>query len=176
MAYSPKTRLHVAVNSTTNAFSGIVQADGSITFANESSALTSRVFAATAAVRDGWYVIGGGVQVEHAVTTRGMATLPAFVADGALPASRTFTTGARVGNMLLVMGGQAGSGDSATLDIAPIAANGTLGTWATSTTTTLPTPLAAPAAIALGDWLYAIGGRISASSTYVDTVSRAPIK
>lgn len=73
-------------------------------------------------------------------------------------------------NYLYVLGGENGSGSTASVEYAPINTNGTIGTW--SSTTSLSAVLRDFGAVAYNGYMYTLGGYDTALST---TVQYAPI-
>lgn len=80
-----------------------------------------------------------------------------------------------IGNLLYVIGGNNASGaDEASVEAAPINADGSLGSFA-DTGLTLVTPRDALSTIVLGSYLYVVGGYLAATRAPTASVERAPI-
>ncbi|HTM19931.1 MAG TPA: hypothetical protein VL172_05475, partial [Kofleriaceae bacterium] len=126
--------------------------------------------AGAALARDQVYVAGGrdGVDlasVEQASLARD-ATLGPFAAAGALTHARARAGWVVLGDRLCAVGGDddAGSGGAlASVECAPIGADGTLGAFADAGVT-LNTPRSGPALAVIGSWLYVIGGSSDAAT------------
>ncbi|HEY2749426.1 MAG TPA: hypothetical protein VGL86_32630 [Polyangia bacterium] len=151
-------------------------------------------FGATAVVGDKYvWVLGGwdgnGVNtiVEQA-RINADGTLGAFTMTPSLSSGRVFPSGVRIGNSVYVIGGLVNSTSSATVERAPINADGTLGTFADAGatlnidngngTSTDGSRLNFATAVA-GGWLYVIGGvqgkLCNPAGSPIASVERAPI-
>jgi hypothetical protein len=114
-----------------------------------------------------------------AVTWTAGPTLPGGV--GVSGAGVAFAQIGTAGYVYVVGGAGPGGAPVATVSYASVNANGTLGAWAG--TTSLPTPLAFPAAVAVtqgnsfmttNGFVYVLGGTTDVAGTPVSTVYRAP--
>jgi N-acetylneuraminic acid mutarotase len=139
--------------------------------------IDGRQHATSEIIGDYVYVIGGDdVNGDTGSVERAPihpdGTLGAFeTATATLKTPRTQHTTNVVGNTLYVLGGLNSGNLIASIESAPIAADGSLGAFTTSTLT-LPVPRAMHGSIVLGDHLYVMGGAIQGGSDQVDA---API-
>jgi hypothetical protein len=124
------------------------------------------------------YLLGGSPAGGDTKTTG--VQVGALAADGApqawsvaseLPAGITYPAAASANGFVYVVGGQFADPPIDQVLVAPIAADHSLGPWAT--TTPLPLPRTQLTATIHGGWLYAIGGRDALDAD--DTVFYAPI-
>lgn len=142
-------------------------------------ALTTGRHDAVLAVLGGYVYVIGGQASGTALTSIERApvapdgTLGAFTIYGqTLTSSRTGATSAVVGASLYVLGGIVAGTVSNSIEVAPIAPDGTLGAFAPVTSSSLADPRAGAAAAVIGTYLYVIGGESSAA---LKTIERAPI-
>lgn len=145
---------------------------------------TGRISFASEVIGSYLYVIGGGqgygpvlASVERArVNPDGTLGSFAAVATGSLVTARTAMAWALVPPYLYVLGGLGAGGQVlASVERAPIGADGALGGFSTVASLSLPAACSYPAAQVVGDDLYLVGG-MAAGPTDLATVVRAPIR
>jgi hypothetical protein len=143
--------------------------------------ITARVAPTTAVLGSSLYVIGGqsssgSLGSVEVATINADDTLGAFtmVAVGnSLVTARQNHTSAVVGNFLYVIGGISNATYLGGIEQASIDADGTLGTFATASST-LVTARYGACSVVIGDYDYVVGG-ISALGGYVGSVEQATV-
>ena len=152
-------------------------------------------FGATAVVGDkyvwvlgGWDNSSGNDALVEQARINADGTLGTFTMRPSLSSGRVFPSGVRIGNWVYVIGGVVNTTSSATVERAPINADGTLGTFADAGvsldidngngTSTDGSRYSFATAVA-GGWLYVLGGVqgkiCNPAGTPIATVERAPI-
>jgi N-acetylneuraminic acid mutarotase len=144
----------------------------------ETSSLPISTFAATSVAYHGYlYEIGGyttGVTatVDYApIESNG--TIGSWIATTSLPSANDDATSVVYNGYLYEIGGNNGSNSVAVVDYAPIASNGTIGSW--TATTSLPIGTEWASSVAYHGYLYEIGG-YKTFKGYFATVDYALIK
>lgn len=135
-----------------------LQPDGSLGAFSMSGQLTSARSSHSAIALGGFlYVLGGGVtSVERAPITNG--SLGAFaVVPGVTTQGRSMTGVAVIRDFVYLFGGGEGASALSSIERAPIAADGTLGTFS-AVGSQLTTPRGAPTIAVIGDAVFVIGG------------------
>ena len=140
------------------------------------------VVPAAAAGNAGDLYVTRGNERTDAVAFRHAAFVPELQAFSELPVhllgEYTFRTSAVVENYLYVLGGEKHDSDgnaygwTGSVEQAPIAPNGSLGSFASRADVALVTPRAAHASVVIGPWLYVLGGT---AGVPLSSVERAPI-
>jgi N-acetylneuraminic acid mutarotase len=156
----------------------LVNADGTLGAFSAAGTLHTASSEHTSVILGGWLYVIGGVngtalqRVERAAVAAN-GTLGTFSDAGMLTVPRGGATATIVGDFLYVIGGQNVSGSLTSVERAPIAADGTLGTFSDAGQT-MRTARAQHASTVIGSRLYVFGGSPAASS-YTDRVESAPI-
>ena len=158
-----------------------ISADGSLgAFTTVSAGLTvGRNAAAVVKIGPFLYIIGGHVDgqpsldsVERAVLGPDGSLGPFSLVPGLqLATARDSCSAIALGSSLYVIGGQANVGFSS-VEQAAIAADGSIGAFATAPALTLHTPRVAYASLLVGNFLYLVGG---SNGSVLATVERASI-
>jgi N-acetylneuraminic acid mutarotase len=164
----------------------VIRSDGSLGFfaiVPDVTLATPRSGHASAVIGTHLYVFGGSHQgaaldsVEQA-TIQGDGSLGPFatVPGVALTTARRGHASAVLGNSLYVLGGLADRGSVASVERAPIAADGSLGVFAPVPGVTLPTAREDLASAVVGNYLYLFGGEVSSRPDVpLNSVERATI-
>lgn len=155
----------------------LINSDGTIgPFVALTKLQTARSQAACVVSGGYLYVLGGesgGAAIDSveraAVNADG--TLGSFAIVGHLTTPRAGCVAQRLGDGLYLIGGSGAGGALASIERAPIATDGTLGTFAT-TTVTLATPRANAGEACVGDDVYVFGG---SNGSALSSVEQAPV-
>ena len=155
-----------------------INADGSVgSWATTTSFITARLFHATVAYNGYLYVIGGYAgapyfnDVQFApIYTNG--TVGSWTTTTSFSVTRRSHTSVAYGGYLYVLGGTYGTTYLNDVQLAPINANGTVGSW--TTTTSFTTGRSSHISEAYNGFLYVLGG-YNGSSSYLSDVQVAPI-
>ncbi len=155
-----------------------IAADGLVDdFTRDTATLrVERSDAGLALARDHVYLAGGSAvgdldSVEEASLARDVE-LDTLAAAGALTTARSRAGWVVLGNRLCAIGGAGAAGSLASVECAPVAADGALGAFADAGVT-LGTARAAAALAVIGSWLYVIGGENGSGP--LRSLERAPI-
>ena len=153
-----------------------INANGTLGAWTATTSLPTATQSATSVVYNGYvYEIGGYngpiSAVDYALINSN-GTLGAWTATTSLPTATHCATSVVYNGYLYEIGGYSGSSTLiATVDYAPINANGTLGSW--TATTSLPLATTIATTIAYNGYLYEIAGEIPGN--WSNTVDYAPI-
>jgi N-acetylneuraminic acid mutarotase len=157
-----------------------LNANGTIGTWNTTTTLPTAVYAASSVVYNGYvYEIGGynssaggSVSTTYYAPLNANGTIGTWNTSTSLPVALYKASTALYDGYLYVMGGVTTSTTVATTYYAPLNANGTIGTWNTSTS--LPQTLSAPSSVVFGGYIYTIGG-YNPSSNCQSTVYYAQV-
>jgi N-acetylneuraminic acid mutarotase len=153
-------------------------------FTATSNLIAAREGHTSVVLGDKLYVIGGRATPTpyratiEVATINGDGTLGAFAtASMSLQVPRAFHTSAVVGRYLYVFGGENAGTNLASVERAPISADGTLGAFATVSGVTLNTARNKLAAVALGSSVVLVGGTMGQSDQGILTsIERAALE
>jgi N-acetylneuraminic acid mutarotase len=167
-----------------------INSNGTLASWATTTSLPTATFHATSVAFNGYvYEIGGRdaagtyfATVDYALICTGSnngiggcgataGTIGTWTATTSLPAVMAYANSAVYKNYVYEIGGYTGSSVVATVDYAPLHADGTLGSW--TATTSLPTATERGASVAYNGYLYELGGCICGA--VVTTVDYAPI-
>ena len=167
----------IAFNTTNNSISTGGLTGGSISAGwTATTSLPAATDQATSVVYNGYIYEIGGYNGSAALATvdyvpiNANGTLGSWTATTSLPTGTDNATSVVYNGYVYEIGGYNGSAVVATVDYAPINANGTLGAW--TTTTSLPAVNYAATSVVYNGYIYEIGGR---DSYALATVDYAPI-
>ena len=145
-----------------------INSNGTLGAWTATTSLPSATWGATSVVYNNYlYEIGGSssiATVDYApINSNG--TIGAWTATTSLPTGTEVATSVAINGYVYEIGGAitSGSAYTATVDYAPINANGTLGSW--TATTSLPSATDWATSVVYNSYLYEIGGAISGSPT-----------
>ena len=154
-------------------YSAPINANGSVgSWTTQANSLPQTEYYASSVSYNGYvYVIGGENNSNTSVATVYSAQLSSgtvgtwATSTNALPAAESGMAGSTYNGYVYIAGGQNASGTNVnTVYSAPLNSNGTVGTWATSTTSnSLPVAPYLLTSVAYNDYFYVLGGNISGS-------------
>lgn len=151
-----------------------LNADGSVSSWQNGTALPTAAMSATATLYNGYvYVMGGdpsgGAALDNVYYSKLNAdgSLGAWQTGPSLPAALRFPDAISHNGYIYVLGGDIVSGSSSAVYYAPLNANGSIGSW--QTTTALPGQRAAGTAVVHNNTVYFMGGYNSSGIPQTNT-------
>ena len=166
----------ISINTTNNSISTGGLTGGSISAGwPATTSLPAATYYATSVAYNGYvYEIGGyttaAVATVDYAPINANGTLGAWTATTSLPTATRVATSVAYNGYVYEIGGYNGSAAVATVDYAPINANGTIGAW--TATTSLPTATQLSTSVVYNGYVYEIGGNTGSA---IATVDYAPI-
>ncbi|MHB8443125.1 MAG: hypothetical protein ACYDAS_02035 [Patescibacteria group bacterium] len=158
------------INTLTTVDYAPINANGTLGAWTATTSLPANTYRATSVVYNGYiYEIGGCCQVATVdyAPINANGTLGAWTATTSLPTATYWATSVAYNGYVYEIGGNNGSSYVATVDYAPINANGTLGAW--TATTSIPASTQEATSVVYNGYIYEIGGSGTATVDYIST-------
>jgi N-acetylneuraminic acid mutarotase len=151
-----------------------INANGTVGTWTATTSLPSVIRSATSVVYNGYvYEIGGyndstsgALNTVYYAPINANGTLSAWTATTSLPTAINSASSVAYNGYVYVIGGSDNGTNLASVDYAPINANGTLSAW--TATTSLPTAINSASSVAYNGYVYVIGGYTTAGIAAVD--------
>jgi N-acetylneuraminic acid mutarotase len=146
-----------------------INADGTLgTWARTTSLPATIAYSQALVTKDRVYLLGGIVNTVTSSTVYTApidpdGTLDTWTAATSLPGTVYASQAIATKDRVYLLGGINNNADSSTVYTAPIAPDGTLGTWVTATP--LPSTVYASQAIVTKDWVYLLGGHTGSADS-----------
>jgi N-acetylneuraminic acid mutarotase len=149
-----------------------INSDGTLGTWTTGTSLPATVYVSQAIVTNSRvYLLGSASSAVYTAPINSDGTLGTWTTGTSLPGTVAYSQAIVTNSRVYLLGGQINGTDSATVYIAPINSDGTLGTWTTGTS--LPATVYASQAIVTNSRVYLLGGQISGAASAV--VYTAPI-